>query len=188
MTAARGAAYYDASYERVIRLKDPDVWALMRERCAKIVPHVTGETVLDVACGLGLLAEYFNGRYTGVDFAPIAIEYAKSQCPTAEFIEADVFQFLLKSGRRFDTVILSEIQEHVAYPVRLYELAAATANKRIVWTVPRDLDAPAHVWPIWPEQSIDLMLSLVEGECVVKEQFGGEDGQRWWLVVQEVEK
>jgi ubiquinone/menaquinone biosynthesis C-methylase UbiE len=102
----RGSSYYNASYIRVIRLKDSAVWSLMRERCTKIAPHAQGETVLDVACGLGLLADHFSGHYTGIDFSTIAIEYARSQCSTAEFIEADVFEFLERTNRCFDTVIL----------------------------------------------------------------------------------
>lgn len=202
MTIARGPGYYDARYKRILEVQDSAVWALMRERCMKVAQYLTGQTMLDIGCGLGTLSlcssinigetEFFGGgriehcsilNYTGIDFSPFAIEYARNQYSTAEFIEADVFQFLLKTKRRFDTVVLSEILEHVVQPTRLYELAARVATQRIIWTVPRDLEAPAHVWPRWPEESIDLVLSLADGECIVKELFGGEDGDRWWIVV-----
>lgn len=182
---ARGPKYYDATYKRIIEVADTHVWDLMRERCAKIASHIEGETVLDVACGLGLLAEKVPD-YTGIDFSLIATDYGWKHFLDAEFILTDMFQFLMTTDRCFDTVILSEILEHIAHPARLYELAAAVANERIIWTVPRDLAAPSHLWPVWHPESISLMLSLVEGERVVQEQFGGDDGKRWWLVVQEM--
>jgi glycosyltransferase involved in cell wall biosynthesis len=75
--------------------------------------------VLDVGCGQGELGHALRQRghtVTGIDFR-------KPRFDLDEFIEADISNGLppLAPGRKFDTILLADVLEHMADPSRLLE-------------------------------------------------------------------
>lgn len=188
--AAKGPEYYDEVYKRTLDGKEPlaEVW--VSERNAKVVPLITG-SVLDLGCGLGHVADLVDGRrYFGIDFSLEAVREARRRCRNrrATFAFGD-FRALARVAHQigeFDTVLLLEVLEHLD-PDGLFaavKIALACARRRIVVTVPRDMPGRAHVTPRW--RASDLRAFLGEGaRCAL---FGGDDDDRWWLAVKEVEE
>jgi 2-polyprenyl-3-methyl-5-hydroxy-6-metoxy-1,4-benzoquinol methylase len=100
-------------------------------------------SVLELGCGAGALAAAIHERghtVAGIDHNGPKIERARSAFPDIEFIEADICQADLLTGRLFDTVVLAEVLEHVTDGVG--EMMLATARRllasggRIVISVP----------------------------------------------------
>jgi len=70
--------------------------------------------VLDIGCGTGDLADYYQGNYTGIDISEVAIKMArKREIPNARFYEGDPTQPLNTETRKFDTIIMAEFLEHL---------------------------------------------------------------------------
>lgn len=100
-------------------------------------------TVLELGCGAGALAAAIHDRghaVVGIDHNGPKIERARSKFADIEFIEADICETDLLTGRSFDTVLLAEVLEHVTDGVG--EMMLATARRllapggRIVISVP----------------------------------------------------
>lgn len=100
--------------ERYLKMYgDPrDKKGTQAELCKDAARHLTGESVLDVGCGLGHLIPFIGDRaYVGVDYSPEMLEIAKSCFPGRMFVEADAFQLDLE--RMFDSVISISLFLHL---------------------------------------------------------------------------
>lgn len=70
--------------------------------------------VLDIGCGTGHLADFYNGQYHGIDISSVAIDYAKKlRRQNADFSCIDAVNFLPFGFRKFDTIVLAEFLEHI---------------------------------------------------------------------------
>ena len=84
-----------------------------------------GSTVLDVACGTGVLVPYYFDRevssVTGIDISPAMIEIARSKFPASpvEFICEDAETW--KSGNKFDSIVIYNAFPHFSDPEILFE-------------------------------------------------------------------
>tara|TARA_Y100001973_G_C5188128_1_gene329170 strand:- start:1497 stop:2093 length:597 start_codon:yes stop_codon:yes gene_type:complete len=107
-----------------------------------------GSKVLDLACGIGQLASYFNEKdYLGIDIYIPAIEYCKIMYPRHEFLSIDLFDadflentfdFIIASGFEINNKIFSAISSwgknilHFSYtPQTKYILWNKETNKTI---------------------------------------------------------
>jgi 2-polyprenyl-3-methyl-5-hydroxy-6-metoxy-1,4-benzoquinol methylase len=114
-----------------------------RQRFKKISSLLTGLTFLDVGCALGhsthLLASLWEGegRWAGMDFAGDAILEARWLFPQYDFYYSpDYAMTEAVSHRQFDTVVCSEVIEHVE-PDRLFvEELMKLVGQRLVMTTP----------------------------------------------------
>jgi 2-polyprenyl-3-methyl-5-hydroxy-6-metoxy-1,4-benzoquinol methylase len=82
-------------------------------------------TLLDLACGEGLMTSFFVDHFThvvGVDAAGIHLAKAKASLPKVEFHEALIENF--QDQRKFDNVFLLMVLEHVQQPVEILKKAA----------------------------------------------------------------
>jgi 2-polyprenyl-3-methyl-5-hydroxy-6-metoxy-1,4-benzoquinol methylase len=73
-----------------------------------------GREVLDVGCGVGMLAELFDAlgaEVSGVDASPVAIEEARHRCPGGELVVGSLLDFDL--GRRFELAFCVDVLYHV---------------------------------------------------------------------------
>lgn len=74
-----------------------------------------GESVLDVACGIGRHANWFTGKYVGIDFVPEFIDEAKKQYPDTDFRVVDIVKERLSfDDGEFDWVVLISVKVVVA--------------------------------------------------------------------------
>jgi SAM-dependent methyltransferase len=74
--------------------------------------------LLDIGCGTGWLADFFD-RYTGLDGSADAVSRAHGQGRNVSL--ADVDQRQPFGDGEFDAVVMKDLLEHVADPVRLVE-------------------------------------------------------------------
>jgi ubiquinone/menaquinone biosynthesis C-methylase UbiE len=92
----------------------------------KLLPDLSGKTVLEVGCGRGDFAcllgqKHPEAKIVGADFATTAIDYARAKLPNdsnVSFTVADA-QNLPFSDGAFDFVISCECLEHVEDPQRV---------------------------------------------------------------------
>ena len=69
--------------------------------------------VLDVACGPGTNTHHFAGAdYLGIDINPRYIQYAR-QRHKRNFLLADVTQYTVAPGERFDFILLNSFLHHI---------------------------------------------------------------------------
>ena len=122
----------------------------------QIVEQYLVGTVLDIGCGPGYLAARVKpneGMYTGVDISPKAIEIARKLFPSAAFhihdAEHDALPF---PDRSFDTIVASEVFEHLQTHELLLSEIRRCARTSIVITVPISMGGVGHIWPAWSYQ------------------------------------
>ena len=137
-------------------VKDIYFWRL-RQHYFAVADKLVG-TVCDIGCGPGYLCGFVKPNeslYTGVDISQVGLDYGKMLFPAANFVQADMAVDTLPFGdNSFDTVVMSEIIEHLLDYSNLLKEAHRICANRIVITVPIDLYNDDHVWPIWTEEDI----------------------------------
>lgn len=179
MGRQRNSTFYNARYARQPRRAR----TIAYRRHQAIAELIVGESVLDLGCGVAMIADLIGNReYLGIDFSREAIEASRRVVsnPLAEFIVADVTTVPIE--RLYDTVLLIEILEHLKDPRPLAQRAIERATKRVIATVPRDMRGPAHVKPCWTADDLKDLL----GPLAVCKLFGGPDDDWWWLAIKEV--
>ena len=119
-----------------------DYWRLMaapRFRVAtllRLIAHTGTRSLVDLGCGGGQLlaevAERFAGvALAGVDLSPRLVELNRASHPDVEWHTADLDRPLPAAGGlagRFETVVASEVVEHVDDPATFLTNAAALAR------------------------------------------------------------
>lgn len=119
----------------------------VRARIHWIVREAKGEDILDVGCSGGLVPILLGRegkRVTGIDVSPEAIaeatsalkEEAASVQSVVMFSEANIMSF--SANRQFDTVLMTEVLEHIGEPERVIQQAYTLVKPggRLVVTVP----------------------------------------------------
>ena len=97
---------------------------LGRYQVASVLEHTDGASLLDLACGDGVLtaqlAPHFD-RVVGVDASNAHLDKARRACPGAEFHCSLIEEWM--TTERFDTITLLNILEHVVNPVAVLRQA-----------------------------------------------------------------
>lgn len=127
------ADQYRSIYELLPRVQDETDNS---EAClARILAELEGETVLDVGCGTGYLAQWLHERrpdlaITGTDFI---IEEGTSTRPKAITFKEGQIEKLPFADASFDTVICTHVLEHILdFQTALREIRRVTARKLII--------------------------------------------------------
>ena len=113
------------------------------ERVQEMVAGTEASSLLDAGCGEGFAIDYLARAFpdlkmTGVDLSPEAIAYAQEQFgDRAKFRTGSIYK-LPFSDRSFDTVLCSEVLEHVDDPVTAIGELKRVARNYVVITVPRE--------------------------------------------------
>ena len=109
------------------------------DRFPIIAAHLRpGESLLDIGCGEGAGLDYLQrsakvvGR--GLDISPVAIEMARARGLDVEVADITASDFRISGG--YDTVLISEVLEHLAEPERVVRLVSTTVRKRLILTFP----------------------------------------------------
>lgn len=93
------------------------------------------DTVLDVACGTGVMISYYLDRGahpTGIDLSKKMIEIAKKKFNNVEFIWGDVEEL---NDRKFDRVVVYNAFPHFIDPEALIKHLATLLNKNGTLTI-----------------------------------------------------
>jgi 2-polyprenyl-3-methyl-5-hydroxy-6-metoxy-1,4-benzoquinol methylase len=98
----------------------------MAEELATLVRTLDVNTVLDVACGDGYWMPALPG-YTGIDISPTAIERAKRNAPSRNYLVAD----FLTEDFSADLIIMRDVLQHL--PISDAVLMVRRAWKRCDW-------------------------------------------------------
>ncbi|MFS8974649.1 methyltransferase domain-containing protein [Cupriavidus necator] len=134
----------DAYYGRL----GPQFMRDTQDRIHWICRQVRGESVLDVGCSQGIasiLIARENRKVTGIDVSPRAIDEANSVLATEAasvrryltFINCDFLSYD-PAGQNFDSIVMSEVLEHLVQPERFIERAASLLEPggTLIVTVP----------------------------------------------------
>lgn len=101
--------------------------------------NATGDSLLDLACGDGMLTELFAKHFrivVGVDASSKHLEVAKQRVPSAVFYESLIEEF--QSNMKFSSIFLLDLLEHVVDPGAVLSKAASFLEKggRLIVHVP----------------------------------------------------
>lgn len=103
----------------------------------KIIPqYISGKSVLDFGCGTGdLLLMLKDYDITGIDNSRVALNMAKKRGLDCELLTKI-------PDKKFDTIILSQVLEHIPDDWGTLADLSGKANKRIIVSVPRESMIP----------------------------------------------
>lgn len=99
---------------------------LAKYKVKSCLENAVGDSLLDMACGDGMLTAQFARHFktvVGVDASSIHLSEARKRVPTAEFHESLIETF--ECERRFDSVFVLDLLEHVQDPVAVLQKAAS---------------------------------------------------------------
>ncbi len=119
----------------------------------EVVERVEGEYILDVGCGSGTIVKRLlkKGKKTiGIDIGKKFVDFCKSKYKSAVFCEADA-QFLPFSNKCFDTIVCSEVIEHLENPEKALKEFNRVLRPRgkLILTTPNISFLWAFVEAIW---------------------------------------
>jgi SAM-dependent methyltransferase len=126
-------------------------------------------SVLDVGAGSGMLTKYLPGQVTACDYSPAAVEHLNGWWPT---FWCDLNEGIDLPDGSFDTVVCSEVLEHLDdYEAAVDELKRLAAD-RVIITVPNDKyseDSREHVWAFTEKdiQALGFETTLTESESTI---------------------
>lgn len=147
------STWYDQVFSDTVQDHTKLLYFKRHLRC--LAGHCVG-SILDLGCGLGLLADMVgNSYYLGVDFSSFAIDYARghTQNKRAVFIRADLKEFI-QQQLFFDTIVISEILEHIDFPILLAGYAIKNYKQRLIGSVPTYISSESHIKASWSKEDI----------------------------------
>lgn len=143
---------------------------LNKESVNFILNNIVGESVLDIACGRGYLAnriaKNFDVKVTGIDFI-IPNEFKDSVNPT--FLEGNI-ENIPFPDRHFETVICTHTLEHVIDIQRGLEELRRVCQKQLIIVLPKQreykytFDLHVHFFPY--KYSVLNLLNNNMGKCI----------------------
>lgn len=133
-TAGRGTSsemgpeWYDATFSRYAHSRkhysETDhyfFWSIIVDR----IIAAGARSILEVGCGTGQMACLMRdrgiARYHGFDFSSKRIAHAQRICPEFNFSVEDVYETKLFDDHDYDTVVCTEVLEHVEGDIALLE-------------------------------------------------------------------
>jgi 2-polyprenyl-3-methyl-5-hydroxy-6-metoxy-1,4-benzoquinol methylase len=111
--------------------------------------NLVGNKFMDLGCACGhstaMLKKLHDGNWSGLDFYAPVIEQAKKNFPDITFYYSPDYNYKDTIGR-YDTVVCSEVIEHVPDDRLFVEKAIEIATQRVVLTTPnKNVGDPGHV-------------------------------------------
>lgn len=117
---------------------------LKAQRLKKVRKYIKGR-VLDFGCGTGDLGQFCDpAEYVGFDIDSQSLNIAKEKYPYLTF--TDQLPFLEELEKKYDSIILPAVIEHVDDPVSLLKLLKTylASDGYIVMTTPHPLFGKVH--------------------------------------------
>jgi len=103
---------------------------LAQYKVKSCLEHARGTSLLDIACGDGLMTEAFAShfqRVVGVDASSKHLALARERVANAEFHESLIEE--LGINEKFDSVFMLDLLEHVVDPIAVLRKAASFLSK-----------------------------------------------------------
>jgi 2-polyprenyl-3-methyl-5-hydroxy-6-metoxy-1,4-benzoquinol methylase len=120
---------------------------LLKRRQSAVANFMDGD-VLDLGCGLGLMTKYLKPgqHYTGVEVSSQFIQYLTNHYPLFDFHRCNLDEEDLNLDRRFDTIIMVAVIEHLKNPERLLQQIPKhlKPNGKFVLTTPTPFGNKIH--------------------------------------------
>ena len=123
-----------------------------QERFRMCANLTIGEQVIDVGCALGHSTAWLRKKnpsvhWSGLDFDEATISAAKILFPKIAFYYApSIKAFADENERAFDSVVCSEVIEHVADDAEFVHRLKRIARHRVILTTPgRAVNDPGHL-------------------------------------------
>lgn len=118
-------------------------------RFSRVASLCTGK-VLDIGCCMGVLADYYFGDYTGLDFSTEALGRARAvRRKDAKFLLRDCSDLTDFDFSGYDTIVITEFLEHFKNDEKILDPIFATAKPgtRLIITCPNGprIPDPSHV-------------------------------------------
>ena len=115
--------------------------ALVDYKIAAVGEHISGGSVLDVGCGVGILTAAiaaFADQVTGLDGSAAKIDRARSINSRANVDYVNAMFEEWSFANRFDTIVATNVLEHVPSPTEFLDRCVSLLNPagRIIITVP----------------------------------------------------
>ena len=149
-------------------------WPKHQERLRWCAEQCVGQTFADLGCALGhstdIMRRFMAGDWTGIDFDAGAIKDAARLFPdiTFKFVERPD---LLGTLGQFDSVVCSEVIEHVKDAPAFLAEVVKLARRRVALTTPHiDAHDPGHV-RIYDDKTIAALLDGYEARIEKDKAF-----------------
>lgn len=161
-------------------------WPKHQERLRLCTVNLEGEKFLDVGCAYGhstaIMKKFKPGNWEGMDFSLDAIERAKKEFPNMKFYYANnVNKLVNEKKHKWDSVVCSEVIEHVAEDVKLMKGLFNITKKVICITTPnRRVSDPGHL-RIYTEPMLQKVVEeAAEKDATYKIK---SHGAFWYVVI-----
>lgn len=137
-------------------------WPKHQKRFRVIASMCEGKNCIDVGCGLGhstrILSRLYPATWTGLEFDLGAIMKAKKVFHALYFLYAKDYDLKSTCPIIYDTVVCSEVIEHVEDDTVFVKELMAIAGIKLVLTTPnRTVDDPGHLRLYTPDMIEDLL-------------------------------
>lgn len=137
-------------------------WPKHQKRFRIIASMCEGKNCIDVGCGLGhstrILSRMYRAGWTGLEFDIGAVMKAKKTFHGLCFLYANDYDLKKACPAIYDTVVCSEVIEHVEDDGGFVKGLMAIAKTKLVLTTPnRKVDDPGHLRLYTPDMIEDLL-------------------------------
>lgn len=102
-------------------------------------------SVLDIGCGTGDLADFYQEEYAGIDISEVAVNYAKElRRKTATFLVGNPVDIYCDLMNQFDTIVMAQFLEHLKTENKLWAniVRWSKPNTRLIISVPNGARVP----------------------------------------------
>jgi len=124
-------------WNNIYRQEGKDTWRVKKEVNDYVLSEIEG-SVLELGCGVGVLARQIKGDYLGLDISPEAVRIMRKQGFKAEVRD------ILPINAKADTIVGLEFLEHIDKRIEVIKEVAKSCKKAI-FSVPNDCMPPSEV-------------------------------------------
>jgi len=158
-------------WDKIYRHEGKDTWRVKKELNDFVLSKIKG-SVLELGCGVGILAKEIKGEYLGLDISSVAVQIMHEQG-----FKAEIRNIPSINTKKFDTIVGLELLEHLDKNDRLETIIEA--NKlcnQAIFSVPNNCMSPedeAEHRVMFNEQSFKKFLekAFTNVEIIVIDEY-----------------